>query len=201
MATMAGRSLLFLAVVAAGITAPQSPRADEAGIDWDKLLAGTVLVDAVKNDDDIPGVRAIFTVNAPDERIWATLVDYDHFTQIFDGIDRMRVLSEDEDGARVEFWIDAVLKKYHYVLYRDYQDRPSRLSWSRVSGDMKRIEGSWEILETPEPAKRLLIYRSHVKVGGLVPTRLVRWGAMRKATDMALRLRAWIERDGEPPLD
>ena len=61
---------------------------------------------------------------------------------------------------------------------------------------MQAIEGSWEIHDTSKSGEKLVIYESYVKVGGLVPTRLIRWGAKRKAREMGKHLRHWIE--GEP---
>src|ERR1051326_1210807 len=91
-------------------------------VDWTALFAGDVLVEAVKRPDGIQGLRASFTIAAPRERIWATLVDYVNFTKIFPDIRDMRVLTQDQEGAQVEYWINAVISKYHYVLYRHYEE-------------------------------------------------------------------------------
>jgi hypothetical protein len=120
------------------------------------------------------------------------LLDYKHFPDIFPAIDNMRVLEHDAQGATVEFWVDAVLRKYHYVVYRHYAQPGWRLTWRRLAGDLQRIEGSWEIRQTPHPGLYLLVYESYVQVGGIVPTSLVRWGAMRTAREMGQRLRQWI---------
>jgi ribosome-associated toxin RatA of RatAB toxin-antitoxin module len=170
--------------------------AAEVEVNWKALFDGKVLVEAVDNDEGIPGLKALFTVSASNERIWAVLLDYDNFPKIFKGIMDMRVIWEKPSGALIEFKIDAVLKNYKYTLYRHYEKKNIRITWRRVSGDMKRIEGSWQILDTPHHGIKLLIYESFVKVGGIIPTRLVRWGAKGKAREMGVRLRNWIE--GQP---
>jgi len=163
------------------------------GVDWDRLLAGEVVVETVQHPDGFPGLRASFTVTAARERIWAVLVDYANFPQLFPDIQKMRVLAQDQYGAQVEFWIKAMVAHYHYVLYRRYDEPGRRLTWTRIAGDFKRIEGSWEIRDTPRPGVHLLVYESYVDIGGVVPAALLRLAATRKAREMGERLQYWIE--------
>jgi ribosome-associated toxin RatA of RatAB toxin-antitoxin module len=163
------------------------------GVDWDALLAGEVVVETVRHPDGFSGLRASFAVIAGRERIWAVLVDYAHFPQLFPDIDKLRVLAQDQDGAQVEFWVNAVVAHYHCVLYRRYDAPGRRLTWTRLGGDFKRIEGSWEIRDTPQPGVSLLVYESYVDIGGVIPKALVRLEARRKAREMGKRLQHWIE--------
>jgi hypothetical protein len=163
-------------------------------IDWPTLLQGEVLVEAVENSAGLSGLRALFVVPAARERIWGVLLDYKNFPEIFSGIDNMQVLDQDAQGATVEFWVDALLKKYHYVVYRHYEKPGWRLTWRRLSGDLRQLEGSWEIRDTPQSGVHLLVYESYVQVGGIIPKSLVRLGAMQKAREMCQQLRQWIAR-------
>jgi hypothetical protein len=168
--------------------------AADAKMNWPALWQGEVLVEPIENSQGLPGLRATFVVPAARERIWAVLLDYQHFTQIFAGIDKMQVLEQDTRGAKIEFWVDAVLRKYHYVVYRSYEQPGRRLTWRRLSGDLQRLEGSWEIHDTPERDVHLLVYESYVQVGGILPLSLVRGSAMQKAREMGRGLRQWIAR-------
>jgi hypothetical protein len=168
--------------------------AADAEMDWPALWRGEVLVETIENSQGLPGLRAVFVVPAARERIWSVLLDYQHYAQIFTGIDKMQVLEQDAHGAKIEFWVDAVLRKYHYVVYRYYEQPGRRLTWRRLSGDLQRLEGSWEIRDTPERDVHLLVYESYVQVGGIVPLSLVRWSAMQKAREMGQGLRQWIAR-------
>jgi ribosome-associated toxin RatA of RatAB toxin-antitoxin module len=197
--TILGRSQPWLGLgLCALLCAAPRARAD-ATIDWAALEKGVVQLEAVNSGDGLPGVRAQLTVTASRERIWATLLDYEHFPQIFSGIERMQVLEQGDRGATVEFWVDALLRRYRYVLRREYEVPQQRLRWTRVSGDLERIEGSWEIRDTPRSGVHLLIYESYVQAGGLVPSGVIRWVAMRKTRDMSERLRAWIEAPAAEP--
>jgi len=169
------------------------PAPTVAGSDWAALFAGDVVVEAVKHPDGIPGVRALFAVAAPRERIWAVLLDYANLTKIFPDIHNMRVLTYDQQGAQVEYWVRAVMSKYHYVLYRHYDEPGRRLTWTRDSGDLKRMEGSWEIRDTPRSDVQMLVYESYIDIDSVVPKTLLRMEAMCKTREMGERLRNWIE--------
>ena len=67
------------------------------------------------------------------------------------------------------------------------------MTWTRVAGDLKRMEGSWEIRDTSRSDIQLLVYESYIDIGGVVPKALVRMEAIRKAREMGERLRNWIE--------
>src|SRR5438128_5492727 len=109
-------------------------------VDWDTLFAGDVAVEAVQHPDGLSGVRAAFAVSASRERIWAVLLDYANFSKIFPDIRNLHVLAQDQQGAKVEYWVNALLSKYHYVLYRRYDEPGRRLTWTRIAGDLKRVE-------------------------------------------------------------
>jgi ribosome-associated toxin RatA of RatAB toxin-antitoxin module len=162
-------------------------------VDWDTLFTGEVVLETVHKPDGIAGLRASFVVAAPRERIWTALTDYPNFPKMFPEIRTIHVLTQDAQGAQVAYEIKALFSKYHYVLQRHYADPGRRLTWQRVSGDLKRIEGSWEIRDTPRPAAQLIVYESYIDIGGIVPMALVRSEAMRHVQEMGERLRLWIE--------
>ena len=151
-----------------------------------------IQVEPVESVSGVPGVRLTFTIEAPREAIWQALVDYDNFRQIFRGIKSMSVLDEDEHGATVEFWVDAVLRELYYVLYRRYEQVGRHLTWRRLRGDMRVITGSWDLRATSHPGLTLVVYESYVDVGSGLITWAVRRGAMSRAVEMAERLRAWV---------
>ncbi len=150
-----------------GIAITTSSQDEELNVNWSKIFSGEVVVEPVENSDGLPSVRAMFSVSSSRDNIWKVLLDYEHFPEIFDGIIEMKVRKQDENGALVEFRVDAVLKNLHYVLYRHYEDPKHKLTWKRDSGDMQKIEGSWRILDTPRSGIKLLIYDSYIKLGGL----------------------------------
>ena len=157
------------------------------------IFKGKVLVEEVKHPTGIPGLRATFVVHSTRDAIWKALTDYVDFTKIFDGIDKMKVQEQDNTGATIEFWADAIIFNIHSVMRRTY-DKPGReLSWKRVSGDMKDIRGRWVIEDTDRKNIFVVKYESYVDVGFYIATAIARSVAMNKAESMAVRLRKWIE--------
>ena len=187
--TVIGYALLVLL----GIILPRHAKAANLDGEWAHLLAGEVMTTPVHNAEGLPGVQARFTVEASRQRIWSVLVDYKHFTQIFPTLSKLRVLQQNAQGARVEYWAEVPFFTLHYVLDRQYVVPGRLLTWSRVSGSLQRIEGAWEIRDTPHPGTHLLIYTSYVKASALIPASLVHSQALRKTRHMGKRLRNWIE--------
>jgi len=191
------KTKILLSVVAY-LAFTSSAWADGPKIDWEKIFMGEVLVEATENSDGIPGVLASFCVSADRSRIWSVLTNYENFPQIFNGLNKILVLKSDEHGARVEVWYKVEFLKIfnrdlHYILDRRYIEPGRQLIWTRESGDMKRIEGGWEIRDTAKTGVYLLIYSSYVEPSWYIPAGLVRKGAMSEAADMARRVRAWME--------
>ena len=87
---------------------------------------------------------------------------------------------------------DVKIGKIQFVLYRHYEKPGYRLTWDRISGDLKIVNGSWDILDSPEIKKKLVIYTSYFKYGGMVPVRLSRNWAMREVQTMGMNARRWI---------
>lgn len=158
-----------------------------------KLVENEILVDAIKNESHLPGVKAVFLLSGSRSEIWAMLNDYNNYVKIYGGIDSLKVLESNSCGAMVEFWSDAIIKKIHFVLFRKYDTFEYKLSWHRVSGDMEIIDGSWEIFDSPVPEKKMLIYKTFIKQNSSIATILIRKGAMIKAKSMCKRLRNWLE--------
>ncbi len=161
--------------------------------DKSQVLSGNIVIKEAENKDGVPGLVAAFSVNANLKDIWSVFVDYENFTKVFSNVKRLKVLEQDEEGAVVEFWVNAVVSDLNYVLYRKYDIPYRKLTWVRKSGDLKLIEGSWEIVDIPNENKKMVIYRSFVEIGIFVPTKLLRWGAMREAEQMCLSVKNRVE--------
>ena len=111
-------------------------------------------------------------VEVPVERFYDIVVDYERYPEFVPGIRRCRV----RDGGtekQVEYELDLGIRRIKYVL-RHEEQRPRRVSWSLVSGDMlKRSEGSWDLSE--EKGKTHAVYSVDIQIARppLVPQALV----------------------------
>jgi len=162
-------------------------------LDWKALSRGAIIIEDTRDATGLPGLRAGFAVEASRSRIWTVLTDYDHYSEIFPRVRRLRVLTTDERGATLEYWGDAIVSDIHYVLRRSYDTKFYTISWQRVAGDLNRIEGSWQIIDGPRPNLHALIYESFVDIGVPIVGTMLRPLAKREIRRMAERLRVWIE--------
>ena len=87
--------------------------------------------------------REIVIDRAP-ERVFDVIVDYRRYPEFVPGIKGCRVLGTGAD-RQVEYELDLGIRRITYVL-RHVEDRPRRVTWSLVSGDLMKVSsGSWEL--------------------------------------------------------
>lgn len=147
-------------------------------------------VEALTAADDTKGLRATFLVHAPPGVVLETLWDVRRFRQIFPDIERLEVLAEQASSIDVRFTVDAVLAKARYTLHREIDRAARTVRWRSTGGDVKHIEGSWQVTATDDPMTSRITYTSFVDVGYAVPSGLVRDTALNKVDQMAVRVRA-----------
>lgn len=176
--------------------------AEEKPLDWNKLFARDVVTEVIKTIDNVPGIKASFCVNSTPERIWSVLTSYSYFPKIYRGLKKANVRKSNEAGAEVEYsylvnFLGIFNKELDYVISDQYSSSHRRIEWERISGDLERIEGSWEIIDTRRNGTYLLEYCSYVKPPWYIPKSLVQSRAMKEVKEMANSIRNWIERNGQ----
>lgn len=162
-----------------------------------RLKQDEVSVRVIESEDGVSGIHAEFLVDTDRETIWAVLTDYPNFPKFLEGIEKVKVHSQTDQGATVEYWVKATPFNFQYVLNRKYDPPKYRLSWYRVSGDMKSIHGYWEIYDTEHPGQMHLVYESFVDIGSGVGRWAMQRASKKRTVTMADRLRAWVARNAE----
>ena len=144
-----------------------------------RLAGGEVVVqsDTAADPDHPRGrVRAAVLIRAPAEAVWAVMTDCRQTLLFVPGLRRCRRVDGAPDGRwedieqeiRYAWFLPAV----RYVLRADY-DRPRRIDFHRMSGDLKREEGSWVLDATPDGAATIVEYEMYLDPGFWVPQALV----------------------------
>ena len=92
------------------------------------------------------GGSASAEIDAPLEEVWALVEDVMTAPEWQGGLDKMIALEHDADGrpTLVETENDVTvrrIKAYVRFLY----EGPTRLSWTQENGDMKSVDGAWEL--------------------------------------------------------
>ena len=96
---------------------------------------------------DLQGTRSI-EIAAPRERCFAIAADLDHVPEWHGAMTSVDVLQRDGDGRAtvVQSELDAGVTRVRMRLRFSY-DEPSGLRWTRESGDLRSLEGSWHFVQ------------------------------------------------------
>lgn len=160
------------------------PIATQAEADWvqdqtvqQQLAAGQVAVQMLfDGDQSRMQVRAAVKVNATPETIWRVLTDCEHAANFIPGVKRCRRMQSAPDDsweiveqeAKYSWWMPAVTT----VIRAEYE-RPHRIDFKRISGDLKREEGDW-VLESGPGGATIVEYELYVDPGFWIPRVLLR---------------------------
>lgn len=92
-------------------------------------------------------------IEAPLERIWAVLTDFEAYPTWARDLKEATVLQRDDEGRAllVRFRAAAMGRSTTYTLAYDWEDAPHRLPWKLVTGDIMRVlDGAYEFRETED---------------------------------------------------
>lgn len=133
---------------------------------------------ATAADPDRPRgrVRAAVLIRARPEAVWAVMIDCGQTLLFVPGLRRCRRIDSAPDGRWEDFeqeirysWFAPAVR---YVLRADY-DRPRRIDFHRISGDLKQEEGKWVLTATPDGAATVVEYEMYLDPGFWIPRFLV----------------------------
>jgi carbon monoxide dehydrogenase subunit G len=92
------------------------------------------------------GGSASAEIDAPLAEVWVAVEDVITAPDWQGGIDELTPLERDSEGrpTLVETVSDIKVRRVKAVVRFSY-DGPTRLSWTQEKGDMKSVEGAWEL--------------------------------------------------------
>ncbi len=101
------------------------------------------------------GGSASSEIEAPLEQVWAAVEDVLAAPEWQGGLDAISALEHDADGRAtlVETENDIKVKRVEARVRFGYEG-PHRLTWTQEHGDMKSVEGSWELEDLGEGRTR-----------------------------------------------
>ena len=85
-------------------------------------------------------------INAPLDAVWKLVEDVEKAPEWQGGLKDIEAIERDSEGRAVlvESSSDAKVRTIKSTVRFSY-DGPTRLSWTQVKGEMKSVEGSWEL--------------------------------------------------------
>jgi len=167
-----------------------------------RLAQGEVVVESGGAFD--PGaprgqVRAAVRIPAPAETIWSVMTDCAEALQYVPGLRRCRRI----DGAADGRWEDIEHEvRYSWLLpgvryvFRAQYERPHRMDFHRVSGDLKTVEGTWLLTGTRDGTATLVEYAVYVDPGFWTPQFLVTQTLRKDVSAVLSGLRERVAEEG-----
>ena len=85
-------------------------------------------------------------IHAPLDTVWALVQDVERAPNWQGGLNAMRALERDGEGrpVRAETETDAKIRAVKSIVHFTYGG-PTSLTWIQEKGDLKSVEGSWEL--------------------------------------------------------
>lgn len=149
-----------------GLPSGQSGQINQANQQVAKMVTEQPQVRVEKRDNHTYVVGSVL-INAPRERVWSILVDYDRSPEIFTNLSLCKVIGNEGEVKLVR----QVVKpggpiKFDYVVNL-IETKPSLIKWKRRSGSFKEVMGAWELESV---AKAALTKDSGIKDAGIKDT-------------------------------
>lgn len=117
------------------------------------------------------GATRSIVINAPAERVFDVITDYERYPEFLSEVKAIQVTNKGTSQPEVHYEVD-VMKRIKYSV-RMSEERPTKLSWSFIKGEMmKDNRGSW-VLEPAGENKTNVTYTVEMALGALVPKSIV----------------------------
>jgi carbon monoxide dehydrogenase subunit G len=160
-----------------------------------RLRAGEVVVRSQTERDSHTRVEAAVRIHAPAPLIWAILSDCERAADFIPGLKHCHRIDGAADGSweliehEVKLtWLMPTIRS----VFRIDNERPRRIDFHRVSGDLKDETGAW-VLEPGDNGTTTVEYQLDVDPGYWVPFSLVRHMLRKELPAALLALRARAE--------
>ena len=192
--------LVVLAALCASATAGAQPQwIEDPGVQR-RLTGGEVVVETAPAADPAHPhgrVRAAVLIRARPEAIWKVMTDCRETLEFVPGLKSCRRVGGAPDGRWEDFEQEMhyawYLPMVRYVFRADY-DRPRRIDFHRLSGDLKEEEGTWVLTPTADGAATVVEYEMYVEPGFWIPQALVSHTLRKDAPAVLAGLRRCVER-------
>ncbi|MFT3709403.1 MAG: SRPBCC family protein [Archangium sp.] len=119
----------------------------------------------------MPGAQRTITINAPVEKCWAVISDYERYPEFLPEVKKIRTMNRRGNEVDVQYEAE-VVKVIKYTVHMK-EEGPKKVSWSFIDGEfMKDNKGGW-VLEDGGNGTTKATYSIEVEVGMLVPKAIV----------------------------
>lgn len=132
-------------------------------------------------------------IRAAAARVFAVLIDYENYPQIFDMVQSVQVHARDEGVCSVSFSVDSLV--HIECTLRFVEDAPTSLRFTRTDANLlQHLTGSWTLIEEASSFGCTLEYALEVKLAGQIPRATENRLLTQRLPAMLEGLRVFIER-------
>ncbi|MCP3137469.1 type II toxin-antitoxin system RatA family toxin [Pyxidicoccus xibeiensis] len=119
----------------------------------------------------MPGATRTIVINAPVEKVFDVITQYDRYPEFLPEVKEIRTANREGNTVVIHYKVE-VMKTVRYSI-RVTEERPRRMSWTFIEGEvMKDNKGSW-VLEPEGEGKTRATYNVEMALGLLVPKAVV----------------------------
>lgn len=160
--------------------------------DWKRLSVGETVVHTQELEGR-PRVAALVLIPQPVERIWEVMLDCERAPEFVPNLRRCEVIERAEDGS----WelIEHEVKYRWFAPKTVYRFKAkyvhhAEVRFTRVSGDLRALDGQWRLLPLPTEEPRVLVsYTVSIDPGVFIPDALVRRALERDLPELMIALK------------
>ena len=119
----------------------------------------------------MPGATRTIVINAPVEKVFDVITQYERYPEFLPEVKEVRASNRQGNTVELHYKVD-VMKTVRYSI-RVTEERPRRMAWTFIEGEMmKDNKGSW-LLEPEGEGKTRATYNVEMALGLLVPKAVV----------------------------
>ena len=146
-----------------------------------QLETGKIIVEIKKARDPVHGksvdIAAMMYISATADEIWPVLTDCARAPSITPGLIKCEILEKADDGtwdvrrhtSKIGFGLPRIISEFRSELNAPYSQ-----TFTRTGGDLKALDGQWNITPVPNTALTLVAYQARISSKSIVPDYLLR---------------------------
>ncbi len=125
-------------------------------------------------DNARPGEPQFVTVitlfNAPAEKVFSIITDYDHYVGNIPQTTEVKVTQKTGNTWIVTYKIEfkfSILSEHADYTLKQVLDPPRSITWTRIAGNLDKVEGSWKLTPIDNGKKTIGFYRVYNDISSL----------------------------------
>jgi uncharacterized membrane protein len=133
---------------------------------------------------------ATISVNAPTEKVWKVMTDYQRAPRVFHNLKCCEIIGTKGNTKYIHQVVQPIASplKYDYVIELT-ETKPRLIKWRRISGSLRQLVGSWELVEGDQANTTKIVYTFYIDGGFFLPAWLMRLQAKSYVPNTLIRLK------------